>query len=60
LKKGGKPIMNRRYFWGGFVVLIGALLFLEAAGLVTGNIWRYMWAVILVLIGIGIMFPERG
>lgn len=51
--------MNRRYFWGGFVVLIGALLFLEAAGLVTGNIWRYMWAVVLVLVGIGIMFPER-
>lgn len=51
--------MNKRIFWGGFVVAIGVILFLEAAGIVSGNIWRYIWAIILILIGIGIMFPER-
>ena len=51
--------MNRRLFWGSLVILIGLIMFLEAAGIVTGNIWRYFWAVLLVLIGIGILVPEK-
>lgn len=51
--------MNRRIFWGLLVVLIGVIMLLEAAGIVTGNIWRYLWALLLIMIGIGIMFPER-
>ncbi|MCX5749716.1 MAG: DUF5668 domain-containing protein [Candidatus Saganbacteria bacterium] len=51
--------MNRRVFWGSLVILIGIILLLEAAGIVTGNIWRYFWAVLLVLIGIGILVPEK-
>jgi hypothetical protein len=51
--------MNRRLFWGSLVILIGLIMFLEAAGIVTGNIWRYFWAILLVLIGIGILVPEK-
>ena len=52
--------MNRRIFWGGFVILIGTTVLLEAMGLINGNIWKYVWALLLILVGIGIMFPDRG
>ncbi len=51
--------MNRRFFWGGLVLVIGIILLLEALGIISGNIWRYMWAVLLIVIGVGIMFPDR-
>ncbi len=51
--------MGRKYFWGGLVIILGLILFLEAAGLITGNIWRYFWAILLVIIGLGIMFPDK-
>jgi len=52
--------MNKRFFWGGLVVLIGALMLLEAAGLLSGNIWKYFWGLVLLFIGIGIIFPDKG
>ncbi|MFA5097339.1 MAG: DUF5668 domain-containing protein [Candidatus Margulisiibacteriota bacterium] len=51
--------MNKRYFWGGLVLLIGAILLLEAMGILSGNIWRYLWAILLIVIGFGIMFPDK-
>jgi uncharacterized membrane protein len=51
--------MGKRYFSGGFVVLIGALIFLEAAGFVTGDLWKYMLGIVFVLVGIGMMFPKE-
>lgn len=51
--------MSRKYFWGGLVIILGLILLLEAAGLISGNIWRYFWAILLVIIGLGIMFPDK-
>ncbi len=51
--------MNKKAFWGAFVVALGAIMLLEAAGIVSGNIWKYIWAIILILIGIGIMLPDK-
>lgn len=51
--------MNRRFFWGGLVIVIGCVTLLQAAGIISGNIWGYFWAILLILIGLGILFPER-
>jgi len=52
--------MSRRYFWGATVLLIGLILLLQAMGFLPGNIWTYFWAIILILIGVGILFPNGG
>ncbi len=51
--------MGRRFFWGGLVLFIGFVMLLEAAGLISGNIWRFFWAFLLILIGVSILFPDK-
>ena len=51
--------MDRRIFWGGLVIVIGIVSLLQAAGIIGGNIWAYFWALLLIVVGLGILFPER-
>ena len=37
-------------FWGGVLILVGVLLYLQAQGIVT-NIFRYFWPLALILVG---------
>jgi hypothetical protein len=37
-------------FWGGILILVGGLLFLQAEGII-GNIFQYFWPLFLILLG---------
>jgi hypothetical protein len=37
-------------FWGGALILVGILLFLQAEGII-GNIFQYFWPLALILVG---------
>jgi hypothetical protein len=50
-------------FWGGVLILVGVLLYLQSAGIVT-NVFRYFWPLLLILVGSWIILgvywkPER-
>ena len=38
------------FFWGGVLILVGVLLYLQAQGIVT-NIFKYFWPLALILVG---------
>ncbi len=43
-------------FWGIVLILVAALLLLRQMGIVTGNIFGYLWPVIVILIGLWMVF----
>ncbi len=51
--------MNGKIIWGMLVLLVGVVLLLEALGVITGSIWKYFWALFLILIGLSMLFPRR-
>jgi hypothetical protein len=42
-------------FWGIVLILLGAVLGLQAAGLISGSVWGYIWAVFLIFLGIWVI-----
>jgi len=45
-------MLRASFFWGIMLILVGVLLGLQAAGIIAGNIWGYMWG--LFLLGAGL------
>lgn len=48
-------MLRASLFWGMMLILVGALLGLQAAGIITGNIWGYMWGVFLLGAGLWLL-----
>ena len=42
-------------FWGIVFILLGGILGLQAAGLISGSVWGYIWAVLLIFLGIWVI-----
>jgi hypothetical protein len=42
-------------FWGIVLILLGCILGLQAAGLISGSVWGYIWAVFLIFLGIWVI-----
>ena len=42
-------------FWGIVFILLGAILGLQAAGVLSGSVWGYIWAVLLIFLGIWVI-----
>jgi len=51
-------------FWGGLLIILGALFFLQAQGLITGGVFKWFWAIFLITLGIwiiaGVYMPSSG
>lgn len=50
-------------FWGALLVVLGVLFFLQAAGLITGNVWSWFWPLLIIAVGAWILlggFRYRG
>jgi uncharacterized membrane protein len=47
-------------FFGIAVIVIGLVFLMQALGLVPGSVWSVIWPCILIIIGIGIIYKERG
>ncbi len=49
-------------FWGGLLIILGLLFFLQAQGLITGGIFKWFWSIFLIAIGtwivIGVYSPK--
>lgn len=43
-------------FWGVILLLVGLLLLLSNLGLVSVNVWSAVWAVVLIILGVGILW----
>lgn len=43
--------MRARTFWGLLIIGIGAVLLLERLGILPGNIWSYVWPLVLIAFG---------
>jgi hypothetical protein len=50
---------SNRWFLGLLIVVIGFLFFLRNAGLLPQDFWQYFWPLLVILIGIKIMLPEK-
>jgi hypothetical protein len=42
-------------FWGIVLILLGGMLGLQAAGVISGSVWGYFWAVFLIFLGIWVI-----
>ena len=42
-------------FWGIVFILLGVVLGLQAAGLISGSVWGYIWALLLIFLGIWVI-----
>jgi hypothetical protein len=42
-------------FWGIVLILLGGILGLQAAGVISGSAWGYIWAVFLIFLGIWVI-----
>ena len=42
-------------FWGIALILLGGILGLQAAGVISGSAWGYIWAVFLIFLGIWVI-----
>jgi hypothetical protein len=51
--------MRARYFWPVVLILAGVLFLLDNLGWLPGNAWGWIWALVLILLGIGMLFPGR-
>ena len=51
--------MNKHNIWGWFILGIGVLALLQATGVVTGDIWNYIWPVAIILTGINIIISHK-
>ena len=51
--------MSGKIVWGSLILLVGIVLLLEAAGIISGSIWKYFWAIFLILIGLAVIFPRN-
>ncbi len=51
--------MSGKIIWGLLILFVGVVLLLEAAGIISGSIWKYFWAVFLILIGLSVILPRN-
>lgn len=42
-------------FWGIVFILLGVVLGLQAAGLISGSVWGYIWGLLLIFLGIWVI-----
>jgi len=40
---------------GGVMVFVGMIFLLENLGLIHGNVWRYLWPIVLIAVGLGML-----
>jgi predicted membrane protein len=40
---------------GGVMVFVGVIFLLENLGLIHGNVWRYLWPLVLIAVGLGLL-----
>lgn len=51
--------MNKHIFLGSLIILIGLIMLLQTLGIISGSIWKYLWPVVIILVGIAIIFTKR-
>ncbi len=42
-------------FWGGLLVILGVLFFLQASGYLTGDVFSWFWPIFIILLGIWVL-----
>lgn len=42
-------------FWGGLLVILGVLFFLQASGYLTGDVFSWFWPILIILLGIWVL-----
>jgi len=47
-------------FIGIAIIVIGLVFLLQSLGIISGSVWSIIWPCILIIIGIGIIYKERG
>jgi predicted membrane protein len=40
---------------GGIMVFVGMIFLLQNLGIIHGNVWRYVWPMVLIIIGLGML-----
>jgi len=41
--------------WGGAIFMVGAIFLLNNFGIIRGDVWRFLWPGILILVGLGML-----
>jgi len=47
-------------FFPIILIIIGMLVILEKAGVVTGDFWGYVWGAAIVLVGLSFLMHKKG
>ena len=48
-------------FFGLFLIIIGVIFLLENIGVITGDVWKYIWPSLIILLGFSVLIkPSRG
>jgi hypothetical protein len=51
--------MRARYFWPTILILAGVVFLLSNLGLLPGSAWGWVWALVLILVGVSMLWPAR-
>ena len=46
-------------FIPAILIVIGILIILENAGIVTGDFWGYVWGAAILLVGLSFLMPKK-
>lgn len=45
--------------FGLILVILGVLFLLQQMGIISGDFWGYFWAIVLIVVGFGIMNKDK-
>lgn len=43
-------------FFGLVLIGIGGIFLLENMGVITGDVWKYIWPILIIILGLSILF----
>jgi hypothetical protein len=46
-------------FIGALLLLLGVLMLLQRAGIISGTVWDYFWPAVVIAIGLHLVFKSR-
>jgi len=48
------------YIFGGILIIVGIVAFLDNFGFLPGNFWDFFWPALLILLGASLVAKHRG
>jgi len=48
-----------KLFWPAIILVIGVIIILQTAGVISGNFWGYFWGGVLIVLGLAMIMGRN-